>query len=52
MNNYYSEKLAAEHLKKCYDIAPPRVQQYLEAEIQYVLSHIKTHDLVIELGCG
>ena len=49
---YYSEKLAGIRLQKCYDIAPPRVKQYLEAEIQYVLSITNTGDCVLELGCG
>jgi ubiquinone/menaquinone biosynthesis C-methylase UbiE len=52
MDRYYTEKLTAERLKKCYDIAPPRVQQYLEAEIQHVLNHIRPNSLVLELGCG
>ena len=52
MDQYYTEKLAAERLKKCYDIVTPRVRQYLEAEIQHVLSHIRPRDLVLELGCG
>jgi ubiquinone/menaquinone biosynthesis C-methylase UbiE len=51
-NDYYSEKLSASKLKHCYDIAPPRIQQYLEAEIQYVLNIIKVTDIVLELGCG
>jgi 2-polyprenyl-6-hydroxyphenyl methylase/3-demethylubiquinone-9 3-methyltransferase len=50
--NYYSETLAAEKLKQCYDIAPLRVKQYLEAEINYVLQKIKPADIVLELGCG
>jgi ubiquinone/menaquinone biosynthesis C-methylase UbiE len=49
---YYSEKLAGTRLQKCYDIAPPRVKQYLKAEVQYVLSRIKSRDTVLELGCG
>ncbi|MFX1508229.1 MAG: class I SAM-dependent methyltransferase [Promethearchaeota archaeon] len=49
---YYSEKLSAFRLKRCYDIATPRIQQYLEAEIQYVLSYTKASDMVLELGCG
>jgi len=51
-NDYYSEKLSALHLKQCYEIANPRIQQYLEAEIQYVLRYIKPNDTVLELGCG
>jgi 2-polyprenyl-6-hydroxyphenyl methylase/3-demethylubiquinone-9 3-methyltransferase len=51
-NSYYSDKLSAVQLKKCYQIAPPRVQQYLNSEIQYVLDKIKPSDRVLELGCG
>jgi len=39
-------------LKLCYSIAPPRVKQYLEAEIDFVLNKIKPTDRVLELGCG
>lgn len=52
MKEYYSAKLSANRLKKCYDIAPPRVKQYLDAEIQYVLGYVKSHYSVLELGCG
>lgn len=52
MNNYYVEKLAAERLKRCYEIAPSRVRQYLEAELNFVLDRISTNHLVLELGCG
>ena len=52
MKEYYSAKLSAERLKSCYDIAPPRVKQYLDAEIQYVLGYVEPHHSVLELGCG
>ncbi len=52
MEGYYIDKLSAERLKKCYEIAPPRVQQYLDAEINYVLQKIRSNNIVIELGCG
>ncbi len=52
MCDYYSVQLTAERLRECYRIAPPRVQQYLEAEIQHVLSRIRPSDTVLELGCG
>jgi SAM-dependent methyltransferase len=52
MNGYYSQKLSAEQLRRCYEIAPPRVKRYLEAEIEFVLDRIKPSDLVLELGCG
>jgi SAM-dependent methyltransferase len=35
-----------------YDIAPPRVQQYLESEIAYLISRLRVTDYVLELGCG
>ena len=49
---YYSEKLSSLRLKRVYDIASPRVRQYLEAELEYVLSKIKPGDTVLDLGCG
>lgn len=52
MRGYYSDKLSARRLKKCYDIAPPRVQQYLKAEINYVLQKVQPEHVVLELGCG
>lgn len=52
MKDYYTEKLAAEQLKKCYEIASPRVQQYLRAEVDFVLSNTRPGDLVLDLGCG
>jgi 2-polyprenyl-6-hydroxyphenyl methylase/3-demethylubiquinone-9 3-methyltransferase len=52
MPGYYSEKLSAEKLKKCYDIAPPRIQQYLKRELDYVSLYIKSNDKILELGCG
>ena len=51
-NKYYDEKLSAEKLKRCYETAPVRIQQYLEAELNYTLKKIKPNDLVLELGCG
>ncbi|MCK4653150.1 MAG: class I SAM-dependent methyltransferase [Candidatus Cloacimonetes bacterium] len=52
MTNYYSSKLSSLNLQKCYEIAQPRVKQYLEAEIEFVLKHINLSDKVLELGCG
>lgn len=50
--NYYAEKLHSSRLKECYDIAPLRIKQYLEEEIQFVLKYIKPSNVVLELGCG
>jgi len=52
MTDYYAEKLSAERLRRCYEIASPRVKQYLEAEIDFVCDHLKGSEVVIELGCG
>ncbi|MBL7073812.1 class I SAM-dependent methyltransferase [candidate division KSB1 bacterium] len=52
MIGYYNDKLSAERLKRCYEIAPPRVRQYLKAEVNYVLRKIRPGDMVLELGCG
>jgi ubiquinone/menaquinone biosynthesis C-methylase UbiE len=49
---YYEDKLSADKLFKCYEIATPRIKQYLDAEIQFVISNILGADLVLELGCG
>lgn len=39
-------------MRRVYDIAPPRVKQYLQAEIDFVLDHVRPGDRVLELGCG
>jgi 2-polyprenyl-6-hydroxyphenyl methylase/3-demethylubiquinone-9 3-methyltransferase len=52
MISYYSNKLAAERLKLCYEIAPPEVKKYLQAEIEHVIDHMTPGGRVIELGCG
>ena len=57
MNNsensgYYSQKLSAEKLRKCYEVAPPRAKRYLEAEIEVVLNKMTPSAMVLELGCG
>ncbi len=52
MHGYYTEKLSAEHLRACYDLAPPRTKAYLEAEVDFVLSRTTPFMTVLELGCG
>jgi ubiquinone/menaquinone biosynthesis C-methylase UbiE len=49
---YYSEKLSAERLRTCYDLAPPRTKAYLEAEIGFLLERTSPHMRALELGCG
>lgn len=52
MDQYYSEKLSAAKLKRCYEIAPPRVRQYLKAEVNHVLKKVRSSDIILEMGCG
>ncbi len=52
MNRYYTDTLAARNLERCYEIAPKRIRQYLEAEIDFVRSKLDPSDIVVELGCG
>ena len=51
-SEYYRAKLSANRLLKCYEIAPPRIKQYLNAEIKFVVSNVHQGELVLELGCG
>ncbi len=51
-NTYYADKLSAHKLKRCYELASPRIQQYLDAEIRYVLRKITPGQCILELGCG
>jgi 2-polyprenyl-6-hydroxyphenyl methylase/3-demethylubiquinone-9 3-methyltransferase len=52
MSAYYTEKLSAERLRMCYEVAPPAVRVYLEAEIEHVRSRTSPEDRLLELGCG
>ena len=48
----YSESLNAKRLLKCYDVAPNRIKQFLEAEILHLLENIPEGSSVLDLGCG
>jgi SAM-dependent methyltransferase len=52
MSDYYKNSLSSERLLRVYQIAPPRIRQYLEAETAYVLERTNPGDTVLELGCG
>jgi len=52
MSGYYTDKLAGERLRACYDLAPPPIKVYLAAEIEFVLSRTTPSMLALELGCG
>ncbi len=48
----YYRKLAGEKLRRAYQIAPPRIQQYLQSEIDFTAQKVKPDNMVLELGCG
>lgn len=52
MAGYYSDKLSADRLRLCYELAPPEVQGYLDAEVRSIRAAIRPGDRVLELGCG
>jgi len=52
MKSYYADRLYARRLEQVYHIAPPRVRQYLDAELSYVTERVRPEDVVLELGCG
>ncbi len=52
MGSYYEEKLSGERLRQCYELAPPRIRRYLDAEIAFVADQVRGATRVLELGCG
>ncbi len=52
MESYYADKLSAERLRRCYELAPPPVERYLAAEIDHVRRGMTPGSRVLELGCG
>ena len=50
--NYYQKNLNASKLQKCYEVAPPRIQQLLTAEIDFIVNKVSINDTVLDLGCG
>ena len=51
-DSYYSARLAAERLQRCYDLATPAVRRFLDVESEYVRRRIEPGTRVLELGCG
>jgi len=51
MTPYY-DRLSAERLRSCYELAPPEVHAYLDAEVRHILASIRPGARVLELGCG
>ncbi len=52
MRGYYATSLSGERLRRCYEVAPPRVRRYLDAEVEFVLGRLGGCHSVLELGCG
>lgn len=52
MRSYYERALSGSRLRRCYELAPPRVRQYLAAEVDFVLQRLEGAHTVLELGCG
>lgn len=52
MDGYYEETLSAHSLRRCYELASPRVLQYLTAETEFALQHVRPYHRVLDLGCG
>ena len=50
--NYYVKSLSSSRLQAVYETAPARIRQYLDAELEFVLSKITPADRILELGCG
>jgi SAM-dependent methyltransferase len=48
----YTSSLCAEHLERCYKVAPDRIRRYLATEIDFVRSYIAPFTAVLEIGCG
>jgi ubiquinone/menaquinone biosynthesis C-methylase UbiE len=52
MAGYYEKKLSGRRMQQCYEVASPRVKQYLDAEIKHILSRLQSVESVLEVGCG
>lgn len=52
MGGYYEERLFGSRLQRVYDLASPRIRQYLDAEARYVIDNVQGRSRVLELGCG
>jgi SAM-dependent methyltransferase len=52
VTTYYAQHLSGERLARCYELAAPRMQRYLECEIRSLLQRLQPGDRVLELGCG
>lgn len=51
-DNYYGEKLNAQKLFQVYETQIPRINEYLQAEINFVRENISKTQNILELGAG
>jgi len=52
MGNYYRSHIQGSDLQRVYELASPRIRQYLRAELENVVERVRGADRVLELGCG
>jgi 2-polyprenyl-6-hydroxyphenyl methylase/3-demethylubiquinone-9 3-methyltransferase len=52
MGSYYEDRLFGSELQQVYDLVSPRIRQYLDAEVNYVIGQVQSANRVLELGCG
>lgn len=52
MKGYYQRQLSGPRLQRVYELSPPRILQYLEAETRHVADQVRGVSRVLELGCG
>ena len=52
VSSYYADRLFGGKLQRVYDLASPRIRQYLDAETGLVIETVKGARRVLELGCG
>ena len=52
MEGYYEDRLSGEALRRCYEIASPRIRRYREAEVEFVVDTVRGARRALELGWG
>jgi SAM-dependent methyltransferase len=52
VTSYYADRLFGSRLERVYDLASPRIRQYLAAETLFVIENVQGDRRVLEIGCG
>jgi len=52
MGTYYRRHLLGSDLQRVYELASPRIRQYLQAEVLNVVDRVRGAARLLELGCG